>query len=64
THAVTLTSTTYIDPNITREEIPTPNCPKCGELMVLRQKREKLSARNSFWGCSSFPVCRGTRNVS
>lgn len=30
-------------------------CPKCGAAMVLRDKVEK-----PFWGCSTYPRCRGT----
>ena len=30
-------------------------CPKCGAVMVLRDKVE-----TPFWGCSTFPLCRGT----
>lgn len=29
-------------------------CPKCGALMVLR-----TNAPNPFWGCSTYPRCRG-----
>jgi ATP-dependent helicase HepA len=35
-----------------------PECPKCGHPMVV-----KSSNRGSFWGCSQFPICRGTRDV-
>ena len=30
-------------------------CPKCGAAMVFREK-----AATPFWGCSTFPRCRGT----
>jgi Holliday junction resolvase len=30
-------------------------CPKCGAVMVLRDKVE-----SPFWGCSTYPRCRGT----
>jgi restriction system protein len=33
-------------------------CPKCGSEVVLRR-----SNRGEFYGCSSFPICRYTRNV-
>ena len=36
----------------------TPNCPYCNKRMVLRN-----SARGSFYGCSGFPKCRGTRDM-
>lgn len=33
-----------------------PTCPKCEADMVLRN-----SQRGQFWGCSTYPDCRGTR---
>jgi len=36
-------------------EASTPDCPLCGAPMVLRQSR-----RGKFYGCSTFPRCRGT----
>lgn len=39
----------------------TPQCPRCNSRMVLRTNR---STNEKFWGCSKFPDCRGTRNVS
>lgn len=33
-------------------------CPQCDELMIRRK-----SARGEFWGCCTFPRCRGTRQV-
>lgn len=30
-------------------------CPKCGAVMVRRDKVE-----TPFWGCSTYPRCRGT----
>jgi DNA topoisomerase-1 len=40
-----------IDPNA-------PTCPKCGSPMVKR-----TGLRGEFWGCSTFPKCKGTRNL-
>ena len=37
-----------------------PTCPKCGSAMVHRTARKGPQAGNSFWGCSTFPKCRGT----
>lgn len=34
-------------------------CPECGSEMVLRTNREKGTR---FWGCKTFPACRGTRD--
>jgi len=33
-----------------------PRCPRCGEPMDRRRSRH-----GEFWGCSTFPRCRGTR---
>ena len=38
-----------------------PDCPKCGSPMVLRTARRGRNAGNSFWGCSDYPNCSGTR---
>lgn len=40
------------------------NCPICGEEMALRTARKGKSAGQQFWGCTKFPKCRGTRNLS
>lgn len=36
------------------------SCPKCGSMMVRRTPR---SGGADFYGCSTFPKCRGTRAV-
>lgn len=46
-------------PGLTGEA--TPNCPKCGALMVFREAKKGPNAGSRFWGCSRFPQCRGTR---
>lgn len=35
-------------------------CPACGASMVKRIARKGENAGNSFWGCSKYPVCKGT----
>ncbi|MCS4294947.1 restriction system protein [Comamonas sp. BIGb0152] len=37
-----------------------PNCPRCSAAMELRTARQGANAGKSFWGCSTFPGCRGT----
>ena len=37
-----------------------PDCPRCGQEMVLRKNQKQGS---QFWGCPGFPRCRGTRPV-
>jgi Topoisomerase DNA binding C4 zinc finger len=36
-----------------------PHCPRCGAVMVKRRNKQG----KAFWGCSTFPRCRGTREV-
>lgn len=44
--------------------VPTePNCPRCGERMVLRRAKSGKNAGSEFWGCTRFPRCRGVRTV-
>lgn len=38
-----------------------PECPRCGASMQLRVARQGAHAGRSFWGCSTYPKCRGTR---
>lgn len=37
-----------------------PSCPRCGETMTLRTNKKD---GNQFWGCSTYPKCRGTRKA-
>lgn len=41
-----------------------PNCPACGADMIQRLAKRGTTAGTKFWGCSNFPVCRGTRNCT
>ena len=44
------------------ESVPRDSaCPTCGSPMVMRTAKKGKSAGSSFWGCSRFPKCRGTR---
>lgn len=40
-----------------------PACPKCGSAMVRRTARQGAKAGAAFWGCSTFPKCRGVRAI-
>jgi len=44
---------------VDRRGRPSPACPKCGADMVLRTARSGPNQGKQFWGCSSYPVCRG-----
>lgn len=37
-------------------------CPRCRSPMVRRTASRGPNAGGSFWGCSRFPICKGTRN--
>ena len=36
-------------------------CPSCGAAMVRRVAKRGTNAGNAFWGCSTYPRCRGVR---
>ena len=38
-----------------------PACPLCRSAMVKRTARQGANAGNVFWGCTTFPKCRGVR---
>ena len=38
-------------------------CPKCGAEMIKRTAQKGANAGKAFWGCSTYPVCRGTRAI-
>ena len=40
-----------------------PACPVCSHAMVMRTAQRGANAGNRFWGCSSYPKCRGTRTA-
>ena len=41
-----------------------PDCPRCGAGMVLRTARRGTNEGNQFWGCPTFPKCRGVVPVA
>jgi four helix bundle suffix protein len=38
-----------------------PTCPTCGQPMRLRTARRGPHTGQQFWGCSTYPDCKGTR---
>lgn len=40
---------------------PSPSCPMCGATMV---RRIAKNSNKAFWGCSNYPKCRGTRDIT
>lgn len=49
------------EPKATSQATTRPDCPRCGVAMELRTARQGANAGNAFWGCSTYPKCRGTR---
>lgn len=39
------------------------SCPRCGSEMVKREAKRGQNTGKMFWGCTRYPVCRGTRDV-
>lgn len=40
-----------------------PICPKCGQPMLRRMQKKGQMQGREFWGCSSYPICNGTRPI-
>ncbi|MBM5458841.1 restriction endonuclease [Pseudomonas sp. P66] len=40
-----------------------PNCPFCSTTMMKRVARSGANAGGHFWGCASYPKCRGIRPI-
>lgn len=38
-------------------------CPRCGELLAIKDVKRGAKAGRKFLGCSSFPVCRYTKSL-
>ena len=49
---------------ITISNNSTPCCPRCSRPMVKRIAKRGRHVGHEFWGCHSFPSCRGTRTVT
>jgi len=35
-------------------------CPKCSKPMAKRMAKNGPNAGNEFWGCTGYPMCKGT----
>jgi restriction system protein len=40
-----------------------PSCPVCSSAMRLREAKRGANSGKSFWGCSDYPRCKGTRTA-
>lgn len=47
--------------NKPKQAVQAPACPRCAKPMVLRTARQGPRAGQPFWGCPSYPDCKGTR---
>lgn len=45
--------------NLVADKQSKHRCPKCGSDMVLRETKKGENKGKAFWGCSTFPKCRG-----
>ena len=55
----TNTTTAQRMPKTAAASTADPSCPNCGSAMVKRTAKQGANAGNMFWGCSSYPKCRG-----
>ena len=46
-----------------RPSYPTPSCPSCGAAMKMRTATHGSNVGKSFWGCPTYPACKGTREA-
>lgn len=54
------------EPARTSRPAPQPEelaCPLCKSAMIKRTARKGANAGNTFWGCGTYPKCRGVVNV-
>ena len=49
------------NPGRTADVLTEVPCPLCGAEMVLRTAKKGARAGEKFWGCATFPKCRGIR---
>jgi predicted RNA-binding Zn-ribbon protein involved in translation (DUF1610 family) len=62
-HSITEMKEFATTPVLVSEPRRNPQCPKCGNEMVLRTSTRSTSKGQQFWGCSTYPKCRGILKV-
>jgi restriction system protein len=40
------------------------SCPRCGADMVKRVAKQGANAGQTFWGCSTYPKCKGVIQIT
>jgi len=48
-----------VKPVASPKDTETPACPKCGSATIQRTAKQGPNKGKTFWGCSTFPRCRG-----
>ena len=61
--AATAKPTTSKPQMATPKMVAATSCPLCSSGMVKRTARNGSNAGSEFWGCSTFPKCRGVRPI-
>lgn len=46
------------------QAVTPPSCPVCTKPMVRRTAKHGANTGGTFWGCSGYPACRGTRPIA
>ena len=52
-----------VTPFVPSAAAPAIACPTCSGAMVRRTAKRGDNAGKAFWGCTSYPACRGTRHL-
>lgn len=47
----------------THAALEVPACPRCESPMVMRTSKAGANAGSRFWGCATYPRCRGQRTI-
>ncbi len=50
-------------PMSTPVQSPTPSCPLCRVAMIKRKAKRGANVGSEFWGCATYPRCKGTRSI-
>ena len=53
-----------LSPPKTSTHAAIPTCPKCGADMARRVARQAANSGQAFYGCSTYPKCRGTLPIN
>lgn len=57
--ALPLVTSPQVQTPVATKTTATPSCPKCGSEMTRRVARQGSHAGRNFWGCITYPKCRG-----